>query len=480
MSDVYRTLQKRYLGLIARRDTGETEEDFLEDVRSFIGDARRAGAAVADLNERSQLRAWVRFLATVLFDATGAHPDVTLQPLARGQLVTPRPGRTRAQAPLPPLGWALMGAAALIIIAGLLLVARWPLSQATPTPLLTLPLPAPVGNVVVGFGQDGTGSLALPADVFCAGTDEVVAQFTVPEPLPADARWGWRLVVDGRTVIDESSLTWETGSTGHTGPVALPDGSPFPPGHYQLTFLVDDRPVANRPFEVLAEEPRVTSLWISDVPTRTTRTEFEPGIRVIHAAYGLENLCPGLTVTRAVIFDGEVVDESFEAWSGTGDGSGELEYYQQGRLPLPSGAYEVVIAVGEGEPQRAAFTIAGAAPPAFGAITIARGVRPDGQPILPVQAGVPLWSTTKVVYAIFGHTGMDDGMAWSAVWKRDDEEDLRQYRWSAADAATEDTHWVAYYREDGDPLGGGDYTVELYIDGKLQGTAEFQIYYAAD
>ena len=107
-------------------------------------------------------------------------------------------------------------------------------------------------------------------------------------------------------------------------------------------------------------------------------------------------------------------------------------------------------------------------------------MRPDGQPILPVQEGVPLWSTTKVVYAIFGYTGMDDGMVWSAVWKRDNEEDLRQYRWSEADAATEDRHWVAYFREDGEPLGGGDYSVELYIDGELQGMAQFQIYYAAE
>lgn len=478
MSEVFKTIQERYQKLVARKEKGETGEDFLEDVSGFIADAQRAGAAVADLNERSQLRAWMRFLAAILYDATGVHPDVTLQPLARGQLVSPRPERKREQT-LPPLGWALVGAAVLVIIAGLFLMANWLPSPATPTtPSASVP-PTPVGNVEVGLGQSSTGGLALQAQVFCVGTAEIMAQFIVPAPLLADAQWGWKLTRAGRTIAMESPLVWETGSTSRAMPVALPDSSPLAAGRYELTFLIGDQPVANHIFEVLAEEPQVSNLQVSDVPTRTGRTEFESGIRVIYATYDYENLCPGMSITRTVHLDGEIVHESSEAWSGVSNGSGQLEYYKPGRLPLPSGEYTVAVGVGEGEPRQVPFAIDGAMVPAFGEITIALGVQPDGEPILQATEDTPFGSSTRMVYAIFKYTGMSDGLAWEAMWTRNGEEVHRsgEQFWSAEAAATEDTHWVAYYRQDGEPLGGGNYSVTLYIDGDPQKTADFRIYY---
>ena len=55
-------------------------------MRSFIADAQRAGAVIAEPAERSQLRAFMRFLADVVYDATEVYPDTTLQPLDQERL----------------------------------------------------------------------------------------------------------------------------------------------------------------------------------------------------------------------------------------------------------------------------------------------------------------------------------------------------------------------------------------------------------
>jgi len=487
MSQVFKTLQERYQRLLARTEKDELEKDVLEEMRTFIADAQRAGAAVADLNERSQLRSWLRFLANVLYDASGVYPDTSLEPLARGKLVAPQPKREKEQILLPPLGWALVGGAVMVIIVGLLLMIQRPAyrAEAAPTPAPTpssTPKPTtPAGEVAVGLGKDSAGGLALQTELFCAGTTELMARFTAPAPLPANAQWGWKLARGGRTVATESPLGWETGSASRAVRVTAPDGESFEAGQYEITFLIDDRPAATRAFEVLAEEPRVSHLQISEAPNITGRTEFESDVRIIYAAYDYENLCPGASITHTIYHEGEQVGEKFAGWSGSSRGSGRWEYYQPSGLPLPGGEYELLVDVEGGEPQKTTFVIAGATPPAFGEIAVALGVHPDGDPILSAQENRPFGSSTRVVYAIFEHVGMRDGLDWSVVWTRNGEEVHREERvWDVDDAATEDVHWAAYYREDGEPLGGGLYSVELYIGGALQRTAEFQIYYPAE
>lgn len=482
MSGLFNTLQERYQVLVARKEKGETGEEFLEDVRSFIADAQRAGAVTADLGERSQLRAWMRFLANTLYDATGTYPDTSLQPLARGQLVSPRPEREEKRTLLPPLGWALVGAAVLVIVAGSLLFSHLvaPPPSPTPTsvpPTLTSVPPTPVAGIDVGIGRGDTGGPALQAQVFCTGTTEIMAQFAVPAPLPADAHWGWRLTRAGHIAAAQSSLVWETGSTSSTVRVTLPDGNPLAAGQYELAFLVEDQPVANRTFEVLAGKPQVSNVRASDVPSGVGYTEFTSGIRVLYVTYDYEGLCAGLSVTRAIYFDGERVHESSEAWSGTSAGSGQLEYYQPGRLPLPSGEYEVALGVGEEEPQRVNFTIVGPTPLTFGKIIIALGVQPDGTPILTAPDNTFDWKT-KTVYAIFDYVGMSDGAEWQAVWTRNGQELPRPDDFQDVGMdGTDGKHWVAYYDEGRSVLPGGSYSVTLYIDSDPQSTADFQILY---
>ena len=71
MSDLFDVLQERYQALVARTEGGEASDELLQDARDFVADARQAGAGIADLGERSQLRAWMRFLAQAVADATG-------------------------------------------------------------------------------------------------------------------------------------------------------------------------------------------------------------------------------------------------------------------------------------------------------------------------------------------------------------------------------------------------------------------------
>ncbi len=155
----------------------------------------------------------------------------------------------------------------------------------------------------------------------------------------------------------------------------------------------------------------------------------------------------------------------------------QLEYYQPGSLPLPSGEYEVALGVGEEEPQRVNFTIVGPTPLTFGKIIIALGVQPDGTPILTAPDNTFDWRTTTV-YAIFDYVGMSDGAEWQAVWTRNGQELPRPEDFQDVGMdGTDGKHWVVYYDESRSVLPGGSYSVTLYIDGDPQSTADFQILY---
>jgi hypothetical protein len=154
-----------------------------------------------------------------------------------------------------------------------------------------------------------------------------------------------------------------------------------------------------------------------------------------------------------------------------------------GRTFLPSD-YEIVMSIAGQEQGRVGFTVGDAAeevvvmpgPSAFGDITVALGVQPDGTPISAQET--PFGWATRVVHAVFDYEGMGDGVRWSVVWTRNGAEIAREdYVWDARAIGSEGTYWVALAGEDGDPLGGGNYTVTLYIGDQQQGTADFRIYY---
>ena len=496
MSDVFDILQERYQALVARQEGGETEEEFLEDARTFVSDARQAGAAVADLNQRSQLRAWMRFLANALYDATGIYPDTTLQPLARGQLVRPQPDRE----PRPPRPFSLPsmlagGAAVAIIAAGVFaagvfaaLTATGWLSRPAEIPE-EIPTPGPVPFVsyaTVGAGLDSGGAVQAAADTFCQGTSEIVAEFALERVEPG-TEWRWEVRRGADVVAAQPATPWDPESRRVT--VRALTGGPegVEPGQYDLRIYADGQLVGLRSFQVLETAPRVFNLQIADVPdpagdASQART-FAPGVRVIYLAYEFEGFCPAIEVSHTLYQGEEPLHERALAWQGTPQGRAQLSFPAPGDGPLPPGRYEVAITIAGEEQERVEFAIEPppsepeAVSPAFGDVTIALGVQPDGTPIITSSENRFDWNT-KVIYTIFDHVGMRDGLRWSAVWTREGQEVARKESfWDTKADGVEGTHWVTYQGERGQVLFGGTYSVTLTIDGTAQRTADFEIIY---
>jgi len=484
MSDVFDTLQERYQTLVARQEKGETGKDLLEDVCAFIADAQRAGAAVADVDERSQMRAWMRFLAGVLYDATGTYPDTSLQPLARGQLVSSRLEREEKPSPSFPLAWTLIGGAAVIVIAVGLVTIGWmsnPHDGATPTPTATARPPVMI-QAAVGERLTEEGTLAQPAGTFCLDTPEIIAQFTLEGVLP-ETEWRWEVLHEGEIVAAQPTALW--GQEAPTVTVRILTGGPegVEPGHYDLLVYVDEQVVRVRSFQVLDTAPRVFNLQVADVPAPARGApgggEFEAGVRVVYLNYDYEGLCPGLDLTHTLYREEEPIQEKAETWRGTSQGLAQVNFQAPAGLPFPPGDYAAAVTVAGEEQARGEFTIREEVEvhPAFGDITIALGVQPDGTPVLTAPDDRFDWNT-KVVYATFDYVGMRDGLAWMVVWSRNGQEVAREeHFWDVEADGTEGTRWVTHYDEQGRVLPGGTYNVTLYIENVAQRTADFRILY---
>jgi len=532
---VFNTLQKRYQRLIARHESGAPDEALLEETEAFIEDARRAGASVSALNQRSQLRAWMRFLAAILYEETDKQPDVTLQPLARGRLTTGDKEKRVERPAIPAWGWGLIGAAGLAIILAMLFTLRFlaSIDQETPTPVpsasptaaveataapsLVYPHTVQEGetlfSIAAQYGADPlriasrnnvAESVALEAGqklsvplpnpylarvqlsteqaveasgfVFCAGTETVYATFTFDD-LASGTSWSWKVVRDEETVAEETMGPWRERSE----PVAIPilsEADGILAGQYTLIVMVDGAEALSSSFKVLSTPPHVTDLRLSTVPDGADRETLEPGARVLYATYTYAGRCAGQAISRTITFEGETAYTDVKPWTGQSEGEGQVAYYRSDDLPLRRGEYVARIRIGAEASQETSATIAGPMPPSFGDLTVAMGVEPDGTPILGREDEQPFGSTTKIVYAIFKYAGLTEGLPWRVVWTRNGEEIEEEARlWDPEAVATKDTHWVALYLESGDPLGGGTYTVSLSIEDEPQTETTFIIYY---
>lgn len=476
MSDLLDTFQKRHQEKLEQLKRDPVDEAFLDSIALLIGDLRQAGAVVADPIERSQLRALARFWGNVVYDHQGIYPDVTLQP--------PDPTRIRrAQAPpsprsLPPLNWILAGGAATIVIAAGLAAIGW-LARGGPEarPVVT---PAPIVSQVA-VGTPATDGTLIPTDVFCAGTLEIAARFTLK--VQTGTPWHWEVWRAGTTVIGQTTMPWKEEDAERVFTILTDGAGGIEPGQYNLLLFVGDQMAEAFPFRVLATPPRITNLRVSDVPEPTRGSaEFAAGVRVLYLTYDYEGMCPGLKVVHTLYRDGQPLQESVETWSDPPTGSTQVSFQTAGDEPFPPGKYEATVTVAGAETARMSLLIqelpaATAMPPspAFGNIIIALGVQPDGTPIITAPGNVFDWNT-KIVYAIFDYSGMGDGMSWAAVWQRNGQEVARQEGfWDVESAGMQGRRWVAYYDPRGMVLPGGAYSVTLAIANAVQRSADFQI-----
>lgn len=487
MGEMLNAFQRRHQEKLDQLERGEDKEALLDGVHILIADLKQAGTTVADPVERGQLRALMRFWASIVYERTGVYPDTALLPLDPANV---RPLEVPKQRAWPPLIWVLIGGAATVIIAaGLVAIGQLSFRQQENIEVSSTPAPTSAVQYAIVEVMTSDG---IATDPFCMDTSDIVAGFALPGVRP-ETEWRWELQRGGEVVDAQPSAAWGLEAERVSLVILTGEGQGILPGRYDLLAYAEGWVVGARSFQVLSAAPSIINLQVTDVPMTIgegvpDKSEFDAGVKVIYLSYDYEGLCLDSRVSHKLYYQDEMEQESVVVWSGDSQGRAQVGMQApDGRSFLP-GDYEIVMSIAGQEQGRVSFSIDEAdeaeqekvavevGPPAFGDIAVALGVRPDGAPIL--AQGTPFGWATRVVHAVFDYEGMSDGVRWSVVWTRNGVEVAREnYVWDAGAAESAGTYWVTLVDEDGDPLGGGNYTVTLYINGQQQSTADFRIYY---
>lgn len=282
MGQVFEVLQNRYRELVRRLGV-PADEALVESLQAFLVDARQGSASVSDPAERSQLRAYMRFVAAALREMGQDTPRIDLLPLDRGRWPVQVAARKEG---LPPWGWMLLGAAALVVVAGLVAAAalglgalaprELPTPQPSATPLPPTPLPtatatvtpsptptptatptptpmppAAFRNPVVALGMLDPGTPFLPGNVFDWNTKSVYVVFDY-EGMQEDMPWAvvWRR---GGVEIARQEYRWSPadGTSGRRWVVYFePDGSVLRGGDYTVSLYIGDQWQAEAAFRI--------------------------------------------------------------------------------------------------------------------------------------------------------------------------------------------------------------------------------------
>lgn len=280
MDEVFSMLQDRYRDLIARSASG-VDEDLLESIRLFLSDAHQAGAMIADPGQRGQLRAYMRFLATLLAEAGEPIPATDLLPLDQERW--PEPERAAsARRGTPPWVWAVVGAGIVAILAGLIAVggvsmgmfppqptatpspppptpsptpqpSPTPSPTATPTPTPTpVPPPPAFGDITVALGVLSSGEPVLVGDTFDWNTKIVYAVFDF-QGMRDGLAWSAVWTRNGQEVARENHL-WDEDRYGRSGTywVALfnPEGPVLWGGDYTVSLYIEDQLQSEAAFRI--------------------------------------------------------------------------------------------------------------------------------------------------------------------------------------------------------------------------------------
>ncbi len=202
---------------------------------------------------------------------------------------------------------------------------------------------------------------------------------------------------------------------------------------------------------------------------------FPAGTTEIWAYFTFENMQDGMTWGRLWEAEGEIwVDERGDSWE---DGeSGWVAYgisEDDPNMPM-SGTYAFSLYIGDVLVQQDSFFVT--APqaqqvnsfPAFGAIQFASGITDD---LVPYGVATVFDEGTTEVYAVFPFVAMQDGQDFRREWIKDGEIYAdRDVIWEEGESGVD---YASLVEEDG--LDPGFYTLNLYIDGQIARSANFEV-----
>jgi hypothetical protein len=107
--------------------------------------------------------------------------------------------------------------------------------------------------------------------------------------------------------------------------------------------------------------------------------------------------------------------------------------------------------------------------PVIGPITFATGVTDDNQA---VGASTTFPDDIEEIHAIFSYEGMSESDTWERYWYQDEEEvGSGSGPWDAGESGIFDLSLTG----GGEPLGGGSWKLEIYLNGELVQTGDFVI-----
>lgn len=185
MNEDFEALQTRHLRLLEQVKQRPEARKSLKEVEDFIAACREAGRHVSDPAERDQLRAFIRYWATFVYERTGGFPRTQLEPLAIEAVPVP-PSKRPAVAPARPwYAWgslrAVLGVAILLLAAVIL---RGPIEEILLTFIATARLTETLTPYPTATATACPTATLIPSPTATAAVSPILTPTPTPLPFP--------------------------------------------------------------------------------------------------------------------------------------------------------------------------------------------------------------------------------------------------------------------------------------------------------
>jgi hypothetical protein len=184
------------------------------------------------------------------------------------------------------------------------------------------------------------------------------------------------------------------------------------------------------------------------------------GLDRLYAFFDYTAMRDDLTWRRIWYYEGDVVAEGEGTWDAGVSGTEWVAL--ESDAPLAPGVYRLELYIEAQLAVTADVVVAGQGDElAFGPITFAAGVDVTGQPVDPADT---FPSGLEALYVFWEYSGMRDGLDWEERWLWNGQEIVRfEFTWQDGEAGV---FWDNLYREGGQSLDDGTYTLALYVEGQ--------------